>query len=158
MRFAVLLAACALLSVGARAAEPVRIKTQSADLLVVGLVQDDRMNIHVSRILDNAPVRDAIVTVTFRGAPYPTVAQVEGGYAMQSWELVKPGAVAVEFHVVASGVDERLNGTLEVAAVPGKTEARGSARQYLWWVLNFAVCGAFLVLWARRRKRADADN
>jgi hypothetical protein len=157
MRLAVLLAACALLAVGARAAEPVRIKTQSADILVVGLVQDDRMSIHVSRVLDNAPVRDAIVTVTFRGAPYPTVAQVDGGYAMQSWELVKPGAVAMEFHVVASGVDERLNGTLEVAA-SGKAVERGSARQYLWWVLNFAVCGAFLVLWARRRKRADADS
>ncbi len=145
-----------LLAGGARAAEPVRIQVQSADLLVVGLVQDDRMNIHVSRVLDNAPVRDATVTVTFRGASYPTVAQVDGGYAMQTWELVKPGAVALEFHVVAGALDEKLGGTLEVAAVPGKTEERSSTRQYLWWVLNFAVCGAFLVLWARRRKRADS--
>ena len=113
------------------------------------------MNIHVSRVLDNAAVRDAIVTVTFRGATYPTVAQVDGGYAMQSWELVRPGAVAMDFHVVASGVDERLNGTLEVAAVPGQAHEQGSARQYLWWVLNFAVCGAFLLLWTRRRKGAD---
>ena len=155
MRLAVLILAGALLAGGARAAEPVRIKVQSADLLVVGLVQDDRMNIHVSRILDNAPMRDAIVTVTFRGASYPTVAQVDGGYAMQSWELVGPGAVALEFHVVAGGIDEKLGGTLEVAAAPGKAEERSNARQYLWWVLNFAVCGAFLVLWARRRKNAE---
>ena len=155
MRLAVLILAGALFAGGARAAEPVRIKVQSANLLVVGLVQDDRMNIHVSRVLDNAPVRDAIVTVTFRGASYPTVAQVDGGYAMQSWELVRPGAVAMEFHVVASGIDERLNGTLEVAAAAGKAGERSNARQYLWWVLNFAVCGAFLVLWARRRKNTE---
>ena len=155
MRLAVLILAGALLAGGARAAEPVRIKMQSADLLVVGLVQDDRMNIHVSRVLDNAPVRDAVVTVTFRGASYSTVAQVDGGYAMQSWELVRPGAVALEFHVVAGSIDEKLGGTLEVAAAPGKAEERGNARQYLWWVLNFAVCGAFLVLWARRRKNAE---
>jgi hypothetical protein len=116
-------------------------------------VQDDRMNIHVSRMLDNAPVRDAIVTVAFRGVNYPMVAQVDGGYAMQSWELVRPGAVAMEFHVVAGGLDQRLAGTLDVAAT--KADQPGSARQYLWWVLNFAVCGAFLLLWARRKKNAD---
>jgi hypothetical protein len=25
-----------------------------------------------------------------------------------------------------------------------------------WWVLNFAVCGAFLLLWTRRKKPADS--
>jgi hypothetical protein len=153
VRLAVLIVACALFAGGVHAAQPARIKVQSADLLIVGLVQDDRMNIHVSRMLDNAPVRDAIVTVAFRGVNYPMVAQVDGGYAMQSWELVRPGAVAMEFHVVAGGLDQRLAGTLDVAAT--KADQPGSARQYLWWVLNFAVCGAFLLLWARRKKNAD---
>ncbi len=150
-----MIATWALLASGAGAAEPARIKVQSADLLVVGVVADDRLNIHVSRVQDNAPVRDATVTVTFRGESHPTVAQVDGGYATQSPALVRPGAVAMEFHVVAGNLDEKLDGTLEVAAEPGKSVEPGTTRQYLWWVLNFAVCGAFLVLWARRRKSAD---
>lgn len=154
MKLALLIAACALFAGGVHAAQPARIKVQSADLLIVGLAQDDRMNIHVSRVLDNAPVRDAIVTVAFRGVNYPMVAQVDGGYAMQSWELVRPGAVVMEFHVVAGGLDQRLNGTLDVPT-NAKPDPPGSARQYLWWVLNFAVCGAFLLLWARRKKNAD---
>ena len=48
-----------LMAFGARAAAPARIEVRSADLLVVGLVQGDAMSINVSRLLDNAPVRDA---------------------------------------------------------------------------------------------------
>jgi hypothetical protein len=149
------LLACVLVACGAWAVTVTRIEVRSADIVVVGLMQGERMGIHVSRVLDNAPVRDAIVTVAFRGASYPAVAQVDGGYSLQAKELALPGAVALEFHVVAGGIDEKLSGTLEVEGAAPKPDEHGSARQYLWWVLNFAVCGAFLVLWARRRKRAE---
>ena len=45
-----------------------RMEARSEDLLAVGLVHGDRMSIHLSRLIDNAPVRDAAVTVVLRGA------------------------------------------------------------------------------------------
>jgi hypothetical protein len=140
---------------GARAAAPARIEARSANLLVVGLVQGDAMRINVSRLLDNAPVRDAIVAVAFRGESHPAVAQVDGGYLLKSPEFALPGAIAMEFRVTQGGAEERLAGTLQVAAAGDKTDDSGSARQMYWWVLNFAVCGAFLLLWARRKKRTE---
>jgi hypothetical protein len=156
VRIGVLVAFCVLVASAARAAEIPRIEARSSDLIVVGLLQADTMTIHVSRVLDNAPVRDAQLDVAFRGATYPTVAQVDGGYTFQARELALPGTVAMEFHIVAGGSDEKLSGTLQVAPASGKTGEGSSARQYYWWVLNFAVCGAFLVLWARRKKRAES--
>jgi len=156
VRFAVLIAFCVLIAGGARAAMPSRIEARSSDLVVVGLLQGDSMTIHISRLLDNAPVRDAQLGVAFRGATYPTVAQVDGGYTFQARELTLPGAVAMEFHIVIGGSEEKLSGTLQISAAAGKADAGGSARQYYWWVLNFAVCGAFLLLWARRKKPSES--
>ncbi|MGH9561527.1 MAG: hypothetical protein ACRD3S_08735, partial [Terracidiphilus sp.] len=79
----------------AKAAEsgaPARIEARSADLLAVGLVHGDRMAIHLSRVIDNAPVRDAAVTVVLRGASHPTTAQSDGSYTLQTKDLALPGA------------------------------------------------------------------
>lgn len=156
MRFAALITTLVLIASSAQGADESRIEARSSDVLVVGLLQGENMTIHVSRLLDNAPVRDAAVTVAFRGDTYPTVAQVDGSYTFQAKELTLPGAVAMEFHIVTSGSDEKLSGTLLLAVATGKADEGGSARQVYWWVLNFAVCGAFLLLWARRKKRTDS--
>jgi hypothetical protein len=145
----VLFACCAL------AAAPPRIEARSADLVVVGVLQGETLTIHVSRLLDNAPVRDAAVAVTFRGGNYPTVAQVDGGYKLQARELAVPGTTAMEFRVSGGGIEEQLTGTLQVAADNDGSDNSGSVRQLGWWVLNFAVVGGFLVLLARRKKRAE---
>jgi hypothetical protein len=143
----------------APATAPARIEARSADLLAVGVLQGDTMTIHISRLLDNAPVRDAVVAVAFRGGSYPTVAKVDGGYSFQARELALPGATAMEFHVTSGDVEEKLAGTLQIAGGDGSGGgASGSVRQLGWWVLNFAVCGAFLWLWARRRKPADPEE
>ena len=155
MRFAILIAFCVLIASGAHAADALRIEARSSDLIVVGLLQGDTMTIHISRLLDNAPVRDAQLAVAFRGANYPTVAQVDGAYTFRARELTVPGPVAMEFHVVAGSSEEKLGGTLQIGAA-GKADEGGSARQLYWWVLNFAVCGAFLLLWARRKKRTES--
>ncbi len=144
----------------AGAGAPARIEARSADLLVVGVLQGGTLSIHVSRLLDNSPVRDASVAVAFRGAAYPTVAQVDGGYSLASRELAVPGTTAMEFRVNAGGTEERIPGTLQVAAENdgGSDGGSGSLRQAGWWILNFAVCGGFLVLLARRKKRAAPDE
>jgi hypothetical protein len=137
------------------ASAPARIEARSRDLLAVGVLQGETMTIHVSRLLDNAPVRDAVVTVYFRGGSYPTVAQVDGSYSLQARELALPGATAMEFHVTSGGTEDKLTGTLQVAGSGDGSVGSGSVRQLGWWVLNFAVCGAFLWLWARRKKPAE---
>jgi hypothetical protein len=140
----------------AESAPPARIEARSADLLAVGLVQDGRMTIHLSRVIDNAPVRDAAVTVVLRGASYPATAQTDGSYTLQTKNLALPGAAAVEFQVAEAGGQQSLKGTLQVAAVGGKSGDGNSARQLGWWVLNFAVCIGFLWLISRRRKSAQS--
>jgi hypothetical protein len=135
-------------------APPTRIEARSADLLAVGLVHDDRMTIHLSRVIDNAPVRDAAVTVALRGASHPATAETDGSYTLQTKDLALPGAAAVEFEVADASGQESLKGTLQVAAAGGKSADPNSARQLGWWVLNFAVCIGFLWLISRRRKSA----
>ena len=130
---------------------PARIEARSADLLAVGLVQDDRMIIHFSRLIDNAPVRDAAVTVLLRGIVHPATAEADGSFTLQTKDLTLPGAAAVEFQVQQAAARQTLKGSLQVAG-GGQSERGNSARQLWWWVLNFAVCIGFLWLYSRRRK------
>jgi len=128
-----------------------RVEAKSAALLAVGVVDGDRMSIHVSRLSDNAPVRDAVVAVMLRGVVHPTVAEPDGSYTLRTQDLELPGAAAVEFQVVQGPAREVLEGDL-AAAAGAKPEERSMARQMWWWALNFAVCIGFLMLWSRRRK------
>jgi hypothetical protein len=131
-----------------------RVEARSPDLLAVGVVDADRMSIHLSRLIDNAPVRDAAVTVLLRGVAHPATAEADGSYTLQAKDLTLPGAAAVEFQIVGPVAHETLKGTLQVAGAPGGSDDRNSARQMGWWVLNFAVCIGFLLLLSRRRKAA----
>jgi hypothetical protein len=133
-----------------------RVEVRSADLLAVGLVHDDRMSIHLSRVIDNAPVRDAAVTVVLRGAAHPTTAETDGSYTLQTKDLTLPGAAAIEFQIVQAAARQSLAGTLQITAAPAQAGAKNTARQLWWWVLNFAVCIGFLVLISRRRKAAQS--
>jgi hypothetical protein len=159
---ALALAALGTATVGPRAAAAAapgeaasRVEARSSDLVAVGLVHGDRMTIHLSRQIDNAPVRDAAVTLVLRGAAHPTTAETDGSYTLQTKDLTLPGAAAVEFQVTQAGLQESLKGTLQIAADAGQSENKNSARQLWWWVLNFAVCIGFLWLYSRRRKAAE---
>ena len=133
-----------------------RIEARSADLMAVGLAHGDRMSIHLSRSIDNAPVRDAAVTVVLRGAAHPTIAEADGSYTLRAPDLALPGAAAVEFQVIQAAGRETLKGTLQIVAGAERSPDKNSARQLWWWVLNFGVCIGFLWLYSRRRK-ATAD-
>jgi len=132
-----------------------RVEARSADLLAVGLVRGDRMTIHLSRLIDNAPVRDGAVTVVLRGSAHPTVAETDGSYTLQTKDLTLPGEAAVEFQVAQAASRESLKGTLQISA-GGPSKEGNNARQLWWWVLNFAVCIGFLWLISRRRKTAQS--
>jgi hypothetical protein len=133
-----------------------RVEARSADLLAVGLIQGGRMTIHISRLIDNAPVRDVAVKVLLRGAARPATAETDGSFSLQSADLALPGSAAVDFLVTqAGGADETLKGTLVIADGSGRTENKNTSRQLWWWVLNFGVCIGFLYLISRRRKSAQ---
>jgi len=109
------------------------------------------MVIHVSRLLDNSPVRDAVVTVTLRGATHATVAESDGSYSVATPDLALPGTASIEFLVTQGAMREELKGTLSVAGALAQQGSGGNSRQLGWWVLNFAVCIGFLWLWSRRK-------
>jgi hypothetical protein len=134
-----------------------RIEARSSTLLVVGIVHGDRMSIHLSRLIDNAPVHDAALEVLLRGIVHPAVAEADGSYTLQTKDLEVPGSASIEFQVMQGATRENLKGALLVADGSPKPEAKNSARQLWWWVLNFAVCIGFLMLWSRRRKAAPQD-
>jgi hypothetical protein len=146
------LAAVALAAASGESPAPARVEARSADLMAVGLVRGDGMAIRLSRLIDNAPVRDAAVTVTLRGVAHPTTAEADGSFTLQTKDLAIPGAAAVEFQVVQAAARETLKGTLQVTGGAGPSDNKNSARQLWWWVLNFAVCIGFLWLYSRRRK------
>jgi len=152
-----LLAVAAASAAGALAAAPAlpRVEARSADLLAVAVVHDDKMSIHVSRLIDNAPVRDAAITVVLRGTAHATTAETDGSYSLQSKDLTLPGAAAVDFQISQGAAPQSLKGTLDIAAAAGQTDDKNNARQLWWWVLNFAVCFGVLWLISRRRKAAQ---
>jgi hypothetical protein len=133
-----------------------RVEARSADFLAVGIVRDDKMSIHLSRLIDNAPVRDAAVNVVLRGTAHPATAEVDGSYSLQTTDLTLPGAATVEFQISQGAVRESLKGTLDIAAPAGQPNEKNNARQLWWWVLNFAVCFGVLWLISRRKKAAKA--
>jgi hypothetical protein len=137
---------------------PTRVEARSADLVAVGVVRGDRMIIHLSAIVDNAPVRDASVTVVLRGANHPATVETDGSYTLQTKDLGLPGSAAVEFQVTRAAVLESLKGTLQVNDDGSRSENKNSARQLWWWVLNFAVCIGFLWLISRRRKAGQSKE
>jgi hypothetical protein len=159
LSFVVLAATAAAWAVGAPAAAPAlpRVEARSADLLAVAVVHDDKMSIHVSRLIDNAPVRDAVITVVLRGTAHPATAETDGSYSLQTKDLTLPGAAAVEFQVAQGAAPESLKGTLDVAPAAGQSDDKNNARQLWWWVLNFAVCFGVLWLISRRRKAAKLE-
>ena len=149
-------ACCALLAAvpGHAADEPAatRVEARSENLLAVGIVHADRLVVHVSQLVDNAPVRDAVMTVLLRGIAHPTVAEADGSYTLQTDDLRLAGPASLEFQITQGTTRHDLKGTLLVADGGTKPDDKNGSRQLWWWVLNFAVCIGFLMLISRRRK------
>lgn len=157
---ALLVFAAAVSPVDASADAPAapRVEARSAELLAVGLVHGDTMSIHVSRLADNAPVRDAAITVVLRGTAHAATAETDGSYSLQAKDLSLPGAAAVEFQVTQGAGRASLKGTLDIADAAGTPDDKNNARQLWWWVLNFGVCFGVLWLISRRRKAAQTKE
>jgi len=134
-----------------------RIELRSADYLLVGLVHGDALNLRLSRVSDNAPVADAVITATLRGASYPLIAQADGSYSFVAKDLALPGPAGIDFHVVRGPAQDTLHGTLQLPTV-ARDDEKSTFRQNAWWVLNFAVCIAAYWLFMRRRKAEPEEE
>jgi hypothetical protein len=146
---------CALIAAGAAAGPAAqRIEARSANYLLVAVVTGETMQIHVSRVTDNAPVRDAQLAIVLRGASHAATAAVDGGYTLESKDLALPGAATIDFQVSVGSVGEGLHAVLQAPAKSAQDESAANWRNYGWWVLNFSVCIGFLLLISRRRKAA----
>jgi hypothetical protein len=140
-----------------------RIEAQSHTFRAVGVLDGERMSIRVSRILDDAPVNDALLSVTVRSKTEAAVAQTDGSYQVRMPELALPGESVVAINVIEGpgprgAVTEKLVGTL---SAPQATKPNGPVsrtRQFMWWVLNFGVCIALLLLISRRKKASGEDD
>jgi hypothetical protein len=104
-----------------------------------------------ARSADLLAVRDAVVSVELRGTTHATTAEADGSYSLQSSDLHLPGTASMRLQVARGDVREDLKGILQIGEASAKPEEKNSARQFGWWILNFAVCIGFLVLWRRRR-------
>ncbi len=152
--FAIFWAVGALALLGPLAAAPdqaARIEARSADLLAVGTVHGNRLTIRVSRIIDNAPVRDAAMKVVLRGTAHPATAEADGSYSIETPDLSLPGAASVQLQIAQGAATEELQGTLHIGDAAGPAEDKNGARQLGWWILNFGVCIGILWLWRRRK-------
>lgn len=150
------IAVAATLAASAVAAAAVRVEAHSAGMLAVGIVQHDVMSVHLSRQLDNAPVRNAVLTVLLRGVVHPTLVEADGSYTLRTKDLELPGPAMVQFDVVADGVRDSLKGSIDNAGVvDAAPRQENSVRQLGWWALNFSVCIGFLMLISRRRRSAQ---
>ncbi len=138
----------------AAAAAAARVEAHAAGMLAVGIVQGDVMSVHLSRELDNAPVRDAVLTVRLRGVTHPTLAEADGSYTLRTKDLELPGAAVLQFDVVVGGSRASLRGNLDEGGVGPTPREDNGIRQLGWWALNFSVCIGFLMLVSRRRKAA----
>jgi hypothetical protein len=134
------------------------VEARSHDLLAVGVVHDDKMIIHLSRLADNAPVHDAVVSVVLRGTAHPATAEADGSYSLQTTDLALPGAAVVDIQVAQGAAKDSLKGTLDIGSQPGSLDDKNSSRQLWWWVLNFAVCGAAVWLFSRRKAAKDQES
>ena len=142
----------------ADAPAPPRVEARSEHFLAVGVVQGERMSIHLSRVSDNSPLHDAAVNVVLRGSSHAALAEADGSYSLSDKDLALPGSAAVQFEIEEGGVHETLKGTFSIATSDSASGASsGTARQNLWWLLNFAACGGFLWLLSRRKKKEPAD-
>ena len=133
-----------------------RVEAKSKSFVAVGLLEGDRMVIHLSRQLDNAPVHDASLHLNMRSLDLPAVAQTDGSYEVKNPALKADGPAMVAFLVRQGDVTEKLVGTLDAPPADKGVQENGQLRQFLWWVLNFAVCIGLLMLISRRRKAAAA--
>jgi cobalt-zinc-cadmium efflux system membrane fusion protein len=141
-------------------AQVLRVEAISELFELVGVLEGDKLVVHLDRFASNEPVTSARITV--EGGPLKATPAVEsdGIYTVAAAGLAAPGTHPLVFTVQAGDASDLLTGDLVVAA-PSAQAAQGGGFGPSWLSLPvIASVAAALVLiavvfaWHRRRASA----
>lgn len=141
----------------AATAAPLRVEATSELFELVGVLDGDKLVIHLDRYASNEPVTGAKISV--EGGPLKATAAVErdGLYTVAAAGLAAPGTHPLVFTVQAGAANDLLTGDLVVASPPAiAAHAEGLDWQSLSTtalatLAAVLVLGAGLVVWRRRK-------
>lgn len=140
----------------AATAQPLRVEAVSELFELVGLLEGDKLLIHLDRFASNEPVTGA--TISVEGGPLKATAAVErdGVYTVAAAGLAAPGAHPLVFTVQAGQASDLLTGDLVVAGA--LATALTSSEDGAPWTAPVAVAltaalllAASAFAWRRRR-------
>lgn len=137
--------------------QALRVEAASELFELVGVLDGDKLVIHLDRFASNEPVTGAKITV--EGGPLKATAAAErdGIYTAQAAGLAAPGTHALVFTVQAGEASDLLTGDLVVASPAAEAvhsegiDWRSLARPALAAVVLVLILGAGLIAWRRRR-------
>ena len=138
-------------------ASTLRVEAASELFELVGVLDGDKLVIHLDRFASNEPVTGAKITV--EGGPLRATAAAErdGIYSAPAAALAAPGTHPLVFTVQAGEASDLLTGDLVVvspAAAPAHADGidwRSLAQPAVAGLVLFLLLGAGLVAWRRRR-------
>ncbi|MCU0919374.1 MAG: hypothetical protein MUF08_02835 [Burkholderiaceae bacterium] len=137
-------------------ANVLRVEAASELFELVGVLDGDKLVVHLDRYTSNEPVTGAKMTV--EGGPLKAAAAVEGDgvYTVAAPGLAEPGTHALVFTVQAGETSDLLTGELVVASPaaaadhPHAFDWRSMARPALTGLVVVLVLAAGLFAWRRR--------
>lgn len=138
-------------------AQALRVEAASELLELVGLLDGDKLVIHLDRFASNEAVTGAKISV--EGGPLKTTAATErdGVYTAPASGLAAPGTHPLVFTVQAGEASDLLTGDLVVASsAAAATHADGIdwpsfTKPALATLVLVSILGAGLIAWRRRR-------
>jgi membrane fusion protein, heavy metal efflux system len=144
-----------------------RLESSGSELELVATAEGHRLVIYLARSDTNEPIDSASIEVSDsdNGIPAATAKPLgEGAYELEAEWVEEPGAKALTFLVIAGGVTDLLNGTLEIPSREIASETtRASIQDWLArpeaWILG-ALCAlfGFCLAFAFRPLRLPADS
>ncbi len=141
----------------ASTAQALRVEAASDLFELVGVLDGDKLVIHLDRFATNDPVTGAKITV--EGGPLKATAAVEKGgiYTVAAAGLAAPGTHPLVFTVLAGEASDLLTGDLVVAS----PVAAAAHKDGIDWrsltlpavaaLVLFLMLGGGLIAWRRRR-------
>ena len=144
----------------ASAGEAPRVEAASELFELVGVLDGDKLVIHLDRFATNEPVTGASITV--EGGPLKASAAAEKGgiYTVAAAGLAAPGTHPLVFTVQAGEASDLLTADLvvasPVAAAAAHTDGidwRSLVQPAVAALVLFFILGAGLIAWRRRRSK-----
>ncbi|MEQ1647009.1 MAG: efflux RND transporter periplasmic adaptor subunit [Hyphomicrobiaceae bacterium] len=101
-----------------------RVVAVSENFQLVGILKNNQLTLYLDEEMNNAPVKDAVVTVTWGDKIVVAGKQADGTYSVTAEGLIKPGENELQFEIKTGGKVDLLGGILAAPlAAHGKSVA-----------------------------------